>query len=127
VREEGSAEKELFHLRAQPFGQVRDILAAICDSRIRDGDGDEAIIALAAFLAVLFQAKDAYQAALDDDAGKRRRVGEDEDVERISVIAAGSREKAPAIWIGEAERQGLPVGEDLEIWIVVELYCRTFR
>ena len=101
VREKSGAEEELFHLVAQPLGQIADILAAICDLRVCHGDGDETVVTLTAFLGVLLQAKDADETTLDDDARKRRRIREHKDVEWVSVLATGAGQESPAVRIRE--------------------------
>ena len=113
VCEKSGAEEELFHLVAQTLGQIADVLAAIGDSRISDGNGDKTVVALATFFGVFLQPQNAHEATLDDDAWKSGRVREDKNVEWVPIVATGAWQKSPAIRIRETENEALTVGKDI--------------
>ena len=60
----------------------------------RGSHGNQPVVSFSLSVFVLFRLDHSYQPAPDDTPGKRRRIHEHEDVERISILAKRGRNEA---------------------------------
>jgi len=81
-------DEECFNLFQQWFGQLVNVVD-VGEARVVDFSRDQAIVALGLAVFRLLSLDRADQLTLNETAGKRRRIHQHQDVQRIAVIGFG--------------------------------------